>query len=392
MRVLQINASANSGSTGRIAEEIGNVLIEHGHESYIAYGRGIAKSCSNLIKIGSDLELYMHGAYTLLTDKHGFASTKATEKFVIQIDKIKPDLIALHNLHGYYLNVEILFNYIQKNNIPVTWTFHDCWPFTGHCTHFENKGCYKWETKCHSCVKTSFYPKSFVDNSPINFEKKKQIFNSIKNLKIVTPSLWLKKHIEKSFLKNHQLSVINNGIDLDVFRPTKPKSNFILFVSNVWTETKGFYDIFKLRDVVENSIEFVIVGLSKIQLKSLPPNIRGIQKINNINQLVDFYSSALCLVNLTYSDNFPTVNIEALACGTPVITYDTGGSSEAIDSQTGFVVEKGNFQGIVEKIEELKRLNYEEVTKACRLRAVKLYDKKTRYLDYLNVFDEMVKS
>jgi glycosyltransferase involved in cell wall biosynthesis len=394
VRVLQINSVANSGSTGRIAEEIGNVLIENGHESYIAYGRGNAKSSSQLIKIGSDWDVYLHGAYTLLTDKHGFGSKKATEKLIAEIDNIKPDLIALHNLHGYYLNIEILFNYIKKNNIPVTWTFHDCWPFTGHCSHFENVSCNKWQSTCHICPKTGSYPKSFFDNSTSNFENKKRLFTSIKKMTIITPSNWLKNHIISSFLK-HPVLTINNGINMDVFKPSLEKFNtkkYLLFVSSVWTKTKGFDDIISMRKIVPKDIDFVIVGISKKQQENLIDGITGITRTSNIDELIKYYSNAFCLINPTYSDNFPTVNLEAIACGTPVITYNIGGSPEAIDDKTGFVVEKGDIKGVVEKVEALKGLNYEKISKACRLRAEELYDKKTRYLDYLRVFEGMVKS
>ena len=391
MRVLQINSVANSGSTGRIAEEIGNVLLANGHERYIAYGRGNATSSSKLIKIGSDKDVYLHGAYTLLTDKHGFASKYATQKFIKELERIKPDLIALHNLHGYYLNVEVLFNYIKTKNIPVTWTFHDCWPFTGHCTHFENVSCFKWKNNCFSCPKSSYYPKSFVDNSNFNFGKKKELFSSLQNLQIITPSMWLGKHVKDSFFGSNDVSVINNGVNIDNFYPSSKKTNYILFVSNVWNSTKGLNDIFKLREMVVRSIDFKVVGLTNKQIQDLPQDIQGIEKTKSIKELVDYYSGALCFINPTYSDNFPTVNLEALACGTPVITYDTGGSPEAIDEQTGFVVDKGDVNGIVEKIEMLKSLNYEEISIACRARAERLYDKKTRYMDYLSVFEGMLK-
>lgn len=390
MRVLQINSVANSGSTGRIAEEIGNVLMAHGHESYIAYGRGRATSTSKLIKIGSQKDVYWHGAYTLLTDKHGFASKRATENFIQKVEKIKPDLIALHNLHGYYINLEVLFNYLAQKNIPVTWTLHDCWPFTGHCTHFENEKCYKWQVECYACPKSSFYPKSYVDNSKLNFNAKKRLFNSLQNLHVITPSIWLKNHVEKSFLKSNHVSVINNGINIETFKPSYNKSNILLFVSNVWTTTKGIYDIFKLRRLVDSEYEFIVIGLTENQKKSLPKGIVGFEKTKNINELVEFYSKAFCLINPTYSDNFPTVNLEALACGTPLITYNTGGSPEAIDEHTGFVVDKGDVNGIVDKLNILKNLDYNEVSKACRERAVNLFNKKDRCIDYLTMFEKLL--
>jgi putative colanic acid biosynthesis glycosyltransferase len=399
MRVLQINSVANSGSTGRIAEEIGNVLMAHGHESYIAYGRGCATSTSKLIKIGSQKDVYLHGAYTLLTDKHGFASKSATKEFIQEVEKINPDLIALHNLHGYYLNIEILFEFLKNSNIPVTWTFHDCWPFTGHCSYFDDISCTKWQNTCYSCPKSRNYPKAYVDNSIINFNKKKQVLNGVCKLKIITPSLWLKNLTIKSFL-DYDIFTINNGIDLNKFNlceTEKLLNNFFLFnkkiilgCASAWTNRKGYQDFISLSKKLSEEHQIVMIGLNAKEIESLPNNIIGLQRTESIEELAQWYSLAYVFVNPTSQDNFPTTNLEALACGTPVITYDTGGSPEAIDEHTGFVLEKGDVNGIVEKIEMLKRLNYEVISKACRARAERLYDKKTRYLDYLKVFEGMV--
>lgn len=395
MKILQINSVVNSGSTGRIVEEIGNVLMEHGHESYIAYGRGEGKSRSNLIRIGKNMDVYYHVACTRFTDRHGFASKRATLNFLKEIDKIKPDLIALHNLHGYYINIEILFNYIKKLNIPVTWTFHDCWPFTGHCTHFENINCYKWELTCYNCPKKLNYPKSFVDSSNYNYQKKKYLFSQLKNLLIITPSFWLENYVRRSFFSNSSMT-IHNGIDLKVFETTGKSYDFhsnkksLIFVANVWTSSKGFNDLFSLRKILPDEYEMLVIGVSETQRKQLPNGVKGIQRTKDQSELAQYYAKAFCFVNPTYSDNFPTTNLEALACGTPVITYNTGGSPEAIDEKTGFVVEKGNVEGILQAIQHLENMNYEEVSKACRARAEKLFDNNERFLEYLHVFENLV--
>jgi glycosyltransferase involved in cell wall biosynthesis len=392
MRVLQINVSANVGSTGKIAEEIGKSLIKSGHESYIAYGRKACNSASALIKIGNKLDHYLHGAYTLLTDKHGFASMAATKKLIKTIESIKPDLIALHNLHGYYINIAILFEYLEKAGKPVVWTFHDCWPFTGHCSHFENVHCFKWQTQCESCPKTHYYPKSYIDNSAFNFTYKKRLFTSIKDLTIVTPSIWLKNYTKQSFFSKNLVDTIPTGIDLNVFKPAllKTEKPYVLFVSNVWLHTKGYQDIFKLRELVDLTIDFIVVGISPKQLKSLSHGIKGYTRNNDINQLVNLYANAICLVNPTYSDNFPTVNIEALACGTPVVTYDTGGSPETIDAQTGCVVAKGDIGGLAKAVEKLSKFDKSEIKVNCRKRAEALYNKHDRSMDYVHLFERLV--
>lgn len=394
MRILQINTVVNSGSTGRIAEDIGITLMENGHESYIAYGRGDRPSQSELIKIGSQLDVYQHGIKTLLFDKHGLGSTKATKTFVKKIDEIQPDVIGLHNIHGYYLNYKVLFQYIKTKQIPVLWTFHDCWPFTGHCTFFDSVDCKKWQTHCEQCPIIKNYPKALKDRSYLNFEDKKEAFNNVKNLTIVTPSKWLSKNVKKSFLNGYAVEVIHNGIDLDTFKPDKrlphEDENLILGVASTWDARKGLNDFVQLRQKLAENYQIVLIGLSAKQVKDLPHGIKGIERTENVSALVDWYNKATVFVNPTYVDNFPTTNIEALACGTPVITYNTGGSPEAICGETGRVVEKGNIKGLSEAIHRVEKSNY--IAKKCRERAVKFFNRESRYLDYLNLYTNYSKS
>jgi glycosyltransferase involved in cell wall biosynthesis len=388
MRILQINTVANSGSTGRIAEEIGNVLLENGHESYIAFGRGNRPSKSQLIKIGTQTDLYHHGLATLLFDKHGLASKNATKKFIQSIEKIKPDAIGLHNIHGYYLNYPLLFQYIKEKKIPVVWTFHDCWPFTGHCSYFESVGCEKWKTHCQKCPLTGNYPKAIKDRSFDNFEDKKNAFSGVQKLKIITPSKWLAGLVKESFLKDYPVEVIHNGIDLNVFKPIKlphpKKEKIVLGVASTWDVRKGLQDFINLRKELPSTYKIVLIGLNKKQIDGLPEGIVGIERTENVEELVEWYNKASVFVNPTYVDNFPTTNIEALACGTPVITYKTGGSPEAIDESTGIVIEKGEINSLAENITKLSK-NL-AVIKACRERASLKFNAKDRYQDYLNLY------
>jgi glycosyltransferase involved in cell wall biosynthesis len=394
LKILQINSVANSGSTGRIAEEIGKVLLNQGHESYIAYGRNQQPSQSQLIKIGNQNDIYLHGVQTLLFDKHGLASKKATKNFLKVIDEIRPDIIGLHNLHGYYINYPLLFNYLKERNIPVTWTFHDCWPFTGHCAHFMRVNCEKWKTHCNQCPLSQAYPKSFIDRSYLNFEDKKEAFIGHPNLTIITPSFWLKEIVQKSFLKEYSIEVIHNGIDLEIFHPKEQntKQKIVLGVASTWGDQKGLLDFKKLRDKLPLEVEIVLIGLSESQIKGLPKGIIGIRRTENVVELAEWYSKASVFVNPTYVDNFPTTNIEALACGTPVITYNTGGSPEAINPETGVVVDKGDVAGIVQAIRNLEAKDQIELSSKCVQRAEKRFDKKHRYLDYLNIFEKLIKN
>lgn len=402
MKVLQINTSVNTGSTGRIAEEIGKKLVSFGYESHIAFSKkGPSGSSSNLIQIGSTADVYIHALKTRLLDAHGFGSTQATKKLVMEICKIDPDLIGLHNLHGYYLNIKKLFSYLKNVQKPIVWTFHDCWPFTGHCSHFDYVSCDKWKTECHECPLSGKYPASwFVDNSRENFHRKKDLFNGLENLTIITPSHWLKNLVGQSFLSNYRVEVVHNGIDLDQFKPVDSREviskyhlsekKILLGVANVWDRIKGLNYFVELSRRLDDSFRIVLIGLSEEKSKGLPENIVAIQRTENIDELVSFYNIADMYINPTLADNFPTTNLEALACGTPVVTFDTGGSPEAVDEQTGIVVEKGNMEQLLEAVDKILSKSTENYQNNCRNRAIALYDKEERYSDYMSIYENML--
>lgn len=401
MKILQINTTINSGSTGKIAEDIGKLLIKNGHTSYIAFGRGNRPSESIKIKIGSQLSIYWHWLITAFFDKHGFGSKKASFELIKQIEKIKPDIIGLHNIHGYFLNMEILFKYLQKSNIPVVWTLHDCWAFTGHCTFFDSVNCEKWKLQCHQCPKTKFYPSSYLfDNSKKNYSIKKTLFNLL-DIHLITPSNWLNGLVKQSFL-NHSVNTIYNGIDLSIFKINEKtntsiiKEQFnnksvILGVASIWDKRKGLDDFIALSQILDrNKFQIILIGLSKDQITNLPPQLIGIERTENIQQLADYYNLTDVFINPTWQDNFPTTNIEALACGTPVITYKTGGSPEAIDENTGIVVNKGDIKGLEQAIHVIIKNGKSFYQDNCRKRAELLFDKNERYLDYIKLFESIL--
>ena len=305
------------------------------------------------------LSVYMHALYTRISGKTGFASKKDTKKLLNWIDKINPDVILLHNLHGYYINIEMLFNYFKTHkNIRIIWTLHDCWAFTGQCPHFEYVNCDKWETCCYNCPQINRYPKTFKDNSTFNYKKKKELFSNLK-IDIITPSEWLANLVKKSFLKDNHVEVINNGINTEVFKKVnndefRKKYNLenkkiLLGVSSDWTDRKGLNDFINLSKLLTNKYKIVLVGLTKKQIKKLPSNILGISKTSNVLELREIYSTADLFLNLTHEDNYPTVNLEAQACATPVVTYDTGGSKETILSGNGCLI---NFNELVKNIDK----------------------------------------
>lgn len=392
-RLLQINVTANWGSTGRIAEEIGVAAINAGWESYIAYGRQCNPSKSQLIKIGSQADVYCHVLLTKFFDRHGLASKHATRKFVSIIEELRPDLVHLHNIHGYYINYPILFTCLKELKTPVVWTLHDCWAFTGHCAYFSSIGCEKWKEKCGNCKLLSSYPVSLFDNSIKNLVLKKHYFGECHDMTLVPVSDWLKGLVLESFLARNDIHTIHNGIDTNVFKPNKRNNSgkfIILGVANKWEQRKGLSSFYELRKELDDYYDIVLVGLSKKQIKSLPKGIKGIERTNSVEELAELYSMADAFVNPTYEDNFPTTNIEALACGTPVITYDTGGSPEAVDKSTGFVVDKGDIAGIVDAIGAIKERGRDYWRKACRHRAEQCFNKDRQYEQYIELYDRIL--
>ncbi|MCI8372246.1 MAG: glycosyltransferase [Lachnospiraceae bacterium] len=367
MKVLQINTVCGTGSTGRIAVDLYDKLEAQGHECLIAYGRGKAPEGIHAVRIGNDLDTYMHAAMTRITDKTGFYSRRATRKFIEKIKEYQPDLIHLHNLHGYYLDIRQLFHYIRKEQIPVVWTLHDCWPFTGHCAHFDYIGCSKWQEGCHNCPQKKEYPASkFLDHSQQNYQIKKELFTSLEDMKIITPSNWLAGLVKQSFLSKYPVEVVHNQINTAVFKPTE--SDFrrrfhlenpfiVLGVANVWIQKKGLQDFIKLSEQLDDSIQIILVGVNKKLKKIIPDKILTIQRTDSIKQLAEIYSAADVYLNLTYEDNYPTTNLEAHACGTTVISYQTGGSTESAD----LVIEKGRLDLVAAKLYELKQRKSSEM-------------------------------
>lgn len=363
MRILMINSVCGIRSTGRICTDIAEMLEKQGHECKIAYGRETVpeKYQKYAVKIGSDWSVKFDALKTRIFDNAGFNSKLQTKRFVKWIQEYNPDVIHLHNLHGYYLNIEILFSYLKTCGKRIIWTLHDCWAFTGHCAHFDFIGCDNWEKKCHHCPLKKSYPRSLIiDASPRNYNKKKRLFTGLKNMTIVTPSQWLANLVKQSYLKEYPVKVVPNGIDLSVFKPTEndfrsrynlENKKLILGVATAWGESKGLYDFYKVSKTLNKNYQVVLVGLAEKQIAELPKTILGLPRINNVKELAEIYTSADVFVNLTYNDTYPTVNLEAQACGTPVITYRTGGSAESVFPENA--LQKGDYRNVCHRIVEL---------------------------------------
>lgn len=397
MRILQINTVYGIGSTGRIAVGIDKILKQHGNEGYIAYGYDYKHGqYENSYCVESIPELKFSILLTRVLGKHGFYNRSVTKKLIRWIDKIKPDVIHLHNIHGHYINIKLLFNYLKKINRPVVWTLHDCWSFTGHCAYFDMVNCDKWKTGCGSCKGLKCYPFTwFFDRTKETYVDKKKLFTSLNKMVVVTPSQWLADLTAQTFLNKYPIKVINNGIDLDVFKPTN--SNFrnkyklqdikiVLAMANGFGKRKGIDYIFELTKKIDNNYKIVLVGLKKEDIKLVPDNCIGIMNTSDTIELAKIYSAADVFINPTLEDNFPTTNIEALACGTPVVTFNTGGSPESIDEMVGAIVEKGNSEKLFESILNVCLKGKEFYKANCRKKAVAMYSDKERYKDYINLY------
>ena len=359
MKILMINSVCGVRSTGRICVDIAQALEKQGHECKIAYGReSVPEQYKRFaVRIGSDTSVKWHGLKARIFDSCGFESTRETRRFIKWVESYDPDIIHLHNLHGYYIDIRVLFEYIARANKPVVWTLHDCWAFTGHCAHFVSANCEKWKTLCESCPKKSDYPTSLLfDNSRKNFARKKALIDSVKSLTVVAPSKWLSNLARESFLSNADHEIIPNGINLDVFKPTESdfrvrygleNKRVLLGVASAWHKGKGLYDMVEISKRLPEHCKLVMVGLTPDQLKIIPPQIIAITRTNNTGELAEIYSTADALINPTYADTFPTVNLEAQACGTPVVTYRTGGSPDGTLPEN--VVAQGDIDALIER-------------------------------------------
>lgn len=392
--LLQINLSANVGSTGRIAEEIGKEAMEQGWRSVIAYGRFAGSSESELIRVGNGFDIKEHLIETRLFDNHGLSSRRATKKFIKQIEALKPDIIHLHNIHGYYLNYQILFEFLNKTNIPIVWTLHDCWAFTGHCGHFIMANCERWKIGCGHCPIThTEYPKAFIDRSARIYKLKSEIFGANQNLHIVTVSEWLAGLVRQSFLKDKDIRVINNGIDLNVFKPTPIKGDRrfkILGVSNLWSEIKGIEDYIKLSKLLKPDETLTLIGVDEELKKKLPNNIVCIPRTANISELVDWYNKSDVVLSLSKGETFGLTIAEAHACGTPTIVYDNSAQPELIAEGCGYIAPTGDVDAVYECIKKVKELKKSHFSDNCRKHAEICYSKKERYSDYMTLYKELL--
>lgn len=396
--ILHIN-SFNIGSTGNIMIGISNKAVKNGYISYISFPSSRTNNklkIENGIKIGNIMERNLHLILSYYSGLNGCFSKYGTKIFLKKIDDLNPDIIHLHNLHNCYINLKMLFDYIKKKNIKVVWTLHDCWAFTGKCPHFTVINCYKWKSGCYDCPQYMEYPSSKRDNSRKMYNLKKEWFTGVEHLSIVTPSQWLAEQVRESFLKDYPIKVINNGIDLNIFRPTK--SNFrirynikdkkiLLGVANPWNDKKGLNIFIELAERLNNNYKIVLVGLTKKQKNNLPPKILGLEKIESKKELAEIYSEADYFINPSLEETMGLVTVEALACGTPVIVSKSTAVHEVVDKSCGQIVKDYNVDNFYKAIINAKEKKY--LTRNC-IQKAKNYDMNDKYQEYIDLYDNIL--
>lgn len=367
-KLIQINTVCNT-STGKIMADIQRQANAEGYDTISFVGRRKVRKDLRCEKFGNALSFWIHVGITTVFDRQGYGSWIETKKLVKRLREEQPDIIHLHNLHGYYLNLPVLFDYlINEFQGNIYWTFHDCWPFTGHCAYFTAACCQRWQKECHDCPNKKEYPVSWgIDASRKNFVSKKEMFTALKRVTVITPSEWMASWVKKSFFKDYDVQVINNGIDLTQFKykidrniygkyriPDEKK--ILLGVASVWSKRKGLEEFINLSEILPNEYQILLVGLNRNQIKKLPMNIVGVGRVDSIEELASFYSIAHIFVNPSTEESFSLVTVEAMACGTPVIVLNTSAVKELVNSENGIVLEKHHAQDYLRAIKQLEML------------------------------------
>ena len=422
MRVAHINVTATL-STGGIALSICRVLMSRGHKALVAFARGYHPVDMPWLRIGNQAERAWHLLWARIADRAGFAGRRGTRKLVQKLDAYRPDIVHLHNLHGYYLHLPTLFRWLEKTGAPVVWTLHDCWAYTGHCAYYTmasgdasraegrthrratTRGCDRYKRGCGHCPQKRAYPRSVgLDQSARNWREKRMVENALRRLWLVTPSQWLAGEVRKSFLRNHPVYVIPNGIDLAAFRPCEDlehledvirknrleelgERRMLLSVASVWDARKGLEDFYELSKLLGDEYRIVLVGLTDWQREWLPNNIIGIGRTENLRELCTLYTVANLYISLSHEETMGMTLLEAMACGTQVLCYDVTALPESVTDQVGGVVPIGNIAAVAEAVKRL--CDSPKAAAACRKHA-ETYDKDKRYIAYIRLYEEIL--
>lgn len=407
MNIVQINITYRSGSTGKIMSDLSDVIKQYGGNSYMVSGyknkedQGIVDHIYYVDMADKYFEVRKDLLISRITGEMGYRHKNRSKAVVSWIQQKQPDVIHLHNIHGDWLHIKTLFDYIRQSNVPVVWTIHDCWPFTGRCSHFAVWGCEKWKTQCLKCKNKDIYPITyFFDKSEKMFIDKKSWFTGLNNVVLVTPSEWLARQVRQSYLGEYPVEVIQSGIDLNVFYPRKEKSRYlytiadgksiILGVASSWSERKGLRDFFELDKIIDHrKYQIVLVGLNKKQLRNLPKTILGISRTENQEELAVLYSQADCYLNCSILETMGMTTVEAMACGTPVVVYDKTAIPEAVAGNCGIILKNRKINELYHAVETVCKRK-KKVSNDCRARVVDNYEKNFQFSKYIDLYHKLI--
>lgn len=406
-KLLQINGACNVSSTGKIAEDIGNLAQEAGYESYITYAlKAVRPSKNKTIKIHNDWSFWFDVAERMLLDNKGLCmvSSYTTKRLIEDIERIDPDVIHLHTLHYHEINCALLWAYLAKRAKPVVYTLHDCWPLTGNCTHPVYFNCEKWRSHCELCPMPHSYKNSlFIDRSSRNYDIKKKLLLSIPNLSIITVSKWMENNAKNSFLKVRNIQTIYNGINTSKFKMSSLDSVkslrkkygihtkfMMLGVATSWSSRKGLDDYKLLSKTLNDDEVIVLLGLTDKQIADLPGNIIGLKRTTDFQEMADLYTAADAVMNLSYAETFGLTTAEGFACGTPCIGYDCTATPELINEQTGILVTQGNIKGLREAVSQIKEKPKDFYSDSCRKYALTHFDKNKNFIKYIQLYNNLL--
>ncbi len=404
MRVAHINVTSGL-STGRVASGVCEALEDMGHRALLCYSRGYPPQKTPGYRVGNPVDVRLHALGARLTDRAGFFSRYATKRLVKQLTLYKPDVIHLHNLHGYYLDIPTLFRYLAKAGIPVVWTLHDCWAFTGHCAYYSMAKCDRWRSGCGHCPQRGTYPKSLLlDQSSRNWQQKREAFLSVPNLTLVTPSVWLGREVSRSFLGKRPIRVIQNGVDVVDFRPCdEPEllsdvvkryglaqlegKHMLLSVASTWEKRKGFDDLVALSQLLREDLCLVLVGLNDLQCRDLPDNMVGLPLTQSIRELRALYTAADLCLSLSHEETQGMTLLEALACGTQVLCYAATALPETVTPEVGETVPENDLEAVAAACARL--CDQPKSPAVCRARANE-YEKRRQSARYVGLYQDLL--
>lgn len=395
MKILQINSFFSEGGPPRIVKGIHDIVIENGDECLLAAARANPVPGMDVYRIGNKWTTYCCALSSRILDNDGFVAGRSTKKLISRIREYDPDIIHLHNLHSYYMQVEELFRYLKECGKPVVWTLHDCWPMTGHCPHFTMAKCDRYKTGCYQCSQKTSFPASYgLDQSRRNWKRKKTAFSGVPRMTLVPVSQWLDSVVKESFLKDYPTRVIYNGLDLKPFRHIESDfreqhglegKKLILGVALHWTEKKGLRDYFRLAELLDDSYRIVLVGENGDGVKAYSDNIVSIEPVYDDNKLAEIYSACDLCLNLSYEETFGLTSVESLACGTPIITYDQTAVPEIARKFGAPVVHAGNLDELKKAIEN----HFGQETPDTSF-DVSCFDEKVLYRQYYDLYKELL--